>query len=68
VRAPTLVVAGDHDVIRPDHTLLISESIPGAQLAIVPAAGHLVAQDRPALLEMVAREFLDQVVVGSVAE
>jgi pimeloyl-ACP methyl ester carboxylesterase len=61
VRAPTLVVAGDHDVIRPDHTLLISESIPGAQLAIVPGAGHLVAQDRPALLEMMVRAFLDQV-------
>jgi len=68
VRAATLVVAGDHDVIRPDHTLLISESIPGAQLAIVPAAGHLVAQDRPALLEIVVREFLDQVAVGSVRE
>ena len=62
VRAPALVVAGDHDVIRPDHTLLISESIPGARLAIVPGAGHLVAQDRPTLLELLVREFLDQVV------
>lgn len=61
VRAPTLVVAGDHDVIRPDHTLLISESIPGARLAIVPSAGHLVAQDRPVLLELMVREFLGQI-------
>jgi len=47
-------------VIRPDHTLLIAESVPGAQLAIVPGAGHLVAQDRPVLLELMVREFVGQ--------
>jgi pimeloyl-ACP methyl ester carboxylesterase len=66
LRAPTLVIAGDHDMVRADHTLTIARSIPGAHLAIVPDAGHLVAQDRPALLDLVVREFLDQVVVGSV--
>ena len=60
VNTPVLVVAGDHDVIRPDHTLLIAESVPGAHLAIVPGAGHLVAQDRPVLLELMVREFVGQ--------
>ncbi|GAA1795745.1 alpha/beta hydrolase [Nocardioides hankookensis] len=58
IRAPTLVVAGDHDMVRADHTLLISQSIPGAQLAIVPAAGHLVASDRPDLVEPMVGAFL----------
>ncbi|WP_028643217.1 alpha/beta fold hydrolase [Nocardioides sp. URHA0020] len=64
VRAPVLVVVGDRDVIRPEHTLLISRSIPEAQLAVVPDAGHLVAQDRPALLGLIVREFLDDVAGG----
>ncbi|WP_345520580.1 alpha/beta hydrolase [Nocardioides conyzicola] len=59
ITAPTLVMAGDHDMVRPDHTLLIAQSIPGAQLAIVPGAGHLVAHDRPTLVGLTVREFLD---------
>lgn len=59
ITAPVLVMAGDHDMVRPDHTLEIVQAIPGAQLAIVPGAGHLVAHDRPTLVELVVREFLD---------
>jgi pimeloyl-ACP methyl ester carboxylesterase len=40
IKCPTLVMAGDHDVIKPAHTLLISQSIPNANLWIVPNAGH----------------------------
>ena len=58
ISTPVLVMAGDHDMVRADHTLLISESIPGAQLAIVPAAGHLVPSDRPALVELIVGDFL----------
>lgn len=58
IRARTLVVAGDHDMVRADHTLTIARSIPGAQLAIVPAAGHLVASDRPDLVAPMVRTFL----------
>ena len=58
VRTPVLVMAGDHDVIAPAHTHLIAESIPDAQLAIVPRAGHLVALDRAALVELMIREFI----------
>jgi pimeloyl-ACP methyl ester carboxylesterase len=58
IQAPTLVVAGDHDMVRADHTLTIARSIPGAQLAIIPAAGHLVASDRPDLVEPMVLRFL----------
>lgn len=58
VTTPVLVVAGDHDMVAADHTLLIARSIPGAQLAIVPAAGHLVASDRPDLVEPMVCAFV----------
>lgn len=41
VGAPTLVMAGDHDGIPIDHTILIAKSIPNAQLSIVPNASHI---------------------------
>lgn len=40
VRCPTLVIGGDHDVIRPKHTMLIAESIPNSYLWILPNSGH----------------------------
>jgi pimeloyl-ACP methyl ester carboxylesterase len=58
VRAPTLVMAGDRDSIRPDHTLLIASSIPGAQLCIVPGTTHDLVRERPALVSLLIREFL----------
>ncbi|GAB3196100.1 alpha/beta hydrolase [Nocardioides hungaricus] len=58
VRAPTLVVAGQHDSIRTDHTLEIARAVPGAQVAIVPGASHLVMQERPTLVNLLLSEFL----------
>lgn len=36
IRAPTLVVAGDRDVIRPEHALELSRTLPHGRLAILP--------------------------------
>jgi pimeloyl-ACP methyl ester carboxylesterase len=40
IQCPTLVIGGDHDVIRPEHTMLIAESIPKSYLWILPNSGH----------------------------
>jgi len=40
ITCPTLVIGGDHDVIRTRHTMLIAESIPNAYLWIIPNSGH----------------------------
>lgn len=61
VRAPTLVLAGQHDSIRTDHTIAIAQAIPGAQLAIVPGAGHMVMEDRSTVVNLLLREFLASV-------
>ena len=40
IRVPTFVTAGERDVIKPDHTRHIAETIPGAALRIFPKTGH----------------------------
>lgn len=42
IKCPTLVMGGDHDVILPQHTLLIAENIPKSYLWIVPDSGHSI--------------------------
>lgn len=40
ISCPSLVIGGDHDVIREEHTFLIYKNIPKAYLWILPASGH----------------------------
>ncbi|MGN6395316.1 MAG: alpha/beta fold hydrolase [Mucilaginibacter sp.] len=40
ITCPTLVIGGDHDVIRPKHTMLIADNIPNSYLWILPNSGH----------------------------
>ena len=61
VRAPTLVMAAQHDMVALAHTALIAESVPAAQLCIVPGTSHLLVTERPALVGCIVREFLDSV-------
>lgn len=56
---PVLVMAGDRDSMALEHTVLIQRSIPGAQLAIVPDASHMLVRERPALVGAIVQAFLD---------
>jgi pimeloyl-ACP methyl ester carboxylesterase len=58
ITAPTLVIAGDHDLIRDEHTIAIYQHIPNSQLAILPNATHLVPFDDPATFNAVVERFL----------
>lgn len=58
IMAPTLVMAADHDTIRPDHSLLVAASIPGAELCILPGTTHGLVAERPELVSMVIGDFL----------
>jgi pimeloyl-ACP methyl ester carboxylesterase len=40
ISCPVLVIGGDHDVIREEHTMLIYHNIPRAYLWILPNSGH----------------------------
>ena len=58
ITAPTLVLAGDHDVIRDEHTVEIYHHIPNSQRAIFPNATHAVPFDDPALFNATVERFL----------
>jgi 3-oxoadipate enol-lactonase len=56
---PVLVVVGEDD--KPDFLAIaehLASEIPGAELALVPGAGHLVGVDRPDALNDLLLEFL----------
>lgn len=57
IAAPTLVLAGDHDLIRDEHTVTIFHHIPNGQLAIFPNATHMVPFDDPALFNATVERF-----------
>jgi len=40
IKCPTLIIGGDHDVIKEEHTMLIYKNIPKAYLWILPNSGH----------------------------
>jgi pimeloyl-ACP methyl ester carboxylesterase len=40
IKCPALIIGGDHDVIRVEHTVLIAQNIPNAYLWILPNSGH----------------------------
>lgn len=52
---PVLVVVGERDAIRPEHTALIVDAIPHARLAVVPGVGHMVPVRAPAVLADLVR-------------
>ena len=57
MQCPTLVVAGDKDMIKDQHTRLIATSIPGAALSIIPGS-HFIANQRPEAFNEVVLRFL----------
>lgn len=60
ITAPVLVVAGDKDVIKPEHTQLIFESLPKAHLCIIPGATHMLPNTRPKTFNSFSERFLVQ--------
>jgi pimeloyl-ACP methyl ester carboxylesterase len=70
IQAPTLIIVGDADNVRPEHALdlhkLLGGGVPGdivgapvSQLAIIPGATHTTVIDRVDALVMFTNEFLD---------
>jgi pimeloyl-ACP methyl ester carboxylesterase len=55
---PTLVMVGDDDVIRLEHTCSLYEALPRGQLAVVPRASHVLPLEHPDLVARLIRDFL----------
>jgi len=59
IAAPTLVIAGDADVMRPEHAVETFRLIPHAQLAILPGTDHMKVMTHAAWLVPAIGAFLD---------
>ena len=60
ITCPVLVMAGDHDLIRPEHTVKIYQSLPLAELCIFPDSEHGVCQQHPALFNETVWRFFQK--------
>ncbi len=59
IEAPVLVIAGDRDFTSIEETTEIYRSLRKAQLFIVPGAGHGTFSERPELVNLAIRRFLE---------
>ncbi len=59
IKAPVLVMAGDRDAIREEHTIKIYQSIPNAQLCIIPGATHFFPGEKPLLFRQLLNDFFE---------
>jgi pimeloyl-ACP methyl ester carboxylesterase len=61
VSVPTLVLHGDADLLVPTaNGRLLADRIPGAELVLVPGAGHMLQADAGAVVRDVVLGFLDR--------
>ena len=60
IAAPTLVLAGQHDLIQAAHTRLIAASLPHGQVRILPGLTHYAPHEDPAAFNAAVLEFLGQ--------
>lgn len=58
IKAPTLVLAADHDAIVDEHTLEIYHHVPNSQLCIFPHATDMIPYNDPALFDLTVERFL----------
>ena len=59
IQCPVLVMAGDDDVIKHEHTISLYEALPLGQLAIIPGTSHGLVKEKPALMMANILQFLE---------
>ena len=59
IQCPVLVMAGDDDVIKHDHTISLYEALSLGQLAIIPGTSHGLVKEKPALMLANIMQFLE---------
>ena len=70
IKAPTLLIIGDSDVVRPEHTVELFRllgggvagdlvGLPRSQLAVLPGTTHVTLVDRAQWLVSMITQFLD---------
>jgi pimeloyl-ACP methyl ester carboxylesterase len=60
IKTPCLIICGDHDIIRIEHTVLIFQNIPKAELWILPNSGHGTLIEHPKEFCKTVNQFFNQ--------
>ncbi|MEP6748618.1 MAG: alpha/beta hydrolase [Bacteroidota bacterium] len=60
IKCPSLIIAGDHDVITLEHTIIIYQHIPQAYLWILPDSGHATLEEHKDEFEKKVNEFFER--------
>ena len=60
IRAPTLVLAGDDDMITVEHSAALFRAIPNSELALVPGTSHALVMEKPDLVNRLVIDFLEK--------
>ncbi len=69
IRVPTLLIVGDQDVITtPDEMREVARGIAGAELVVLPGAGHLTALESPVEFNAALAKFLATRVMPQTAD
>jgi pimeloyl-ACP methyl ester carboxylesterase len=64
IQSPTLVMVGDHDIVRPEHAVEMFRLLPHAQLAILPDTNHMTIPNRSDWVPTMVDAFLDSPMPG----
>ena len=59
IKAPTLLLAGQFDVIKREHTDRLAKAISGSEEDIIEGGTHFVASERPDIVNARILRFLD---------
>jgi pimeloyl-ACP methyl ester carboxylesterase len=59
VRAPTLLVVGEFDAVKPEHTAQFAKAVPSSEVAIIPGATHNSPLEKPEIVNRHMLRFLD---------
>jgi pimeloyl-ACP methyl ester carboxylesterase len=58
IGVPTLVINGEQDVIKDEHSELMAASLATARRVVIPGASHFVMKDAPVEFDRIVLEFL----------
>jgi pimeloyl-ACP methyl ester carboxylesterase len=59
IKAPTLIMAGEFDIVKREHSAQLAKAIPGSREFIVEGATHTVPNDKPEIVNGHILRFLD---------
>lgn len=59
IKCPALIIAGERDVIKREHTKEIANNISGSKMNIISNASHFALQEKPEIFNQIVFEFLN---------